>query len=118
MSAIGVARGVLVDALPRVQVGTRVPNPRPSRFVRIVRTGGPKGRVTDRPLLVVECWAEDSVQAEADADRVHEALRMAPNFGPWAGGWVSVWECLSIADYPDPDVKQSRFTVTGYLTVI
>lgn len=112
------ARGVLVDAFPGVQVGTKVPNPRPDRFLRIVRTGGRKGRVIDRPLLVVECWAADSVQAETDASRVHEMFRLAPNFGPWDGGWVASWDCLSIADFPDPDVDQARFTVTGYLNII
>ena len=116
MSSLAVVLGILSEG--GLRAGTKVPNPIPARFVRVVRTGGRNGRVIDRPLLVFECWASASTQAEADAELVDQLLRASPDGGPWAGGWVAAWECLSIADNPDPDVPVARFTVTGVLNLI
>lgn len=60
--AVAIVRAYLYDALaargPAVPVVTRVPDPRPQRFVRIERVGGTAlDRVTDRPRLSFECWA-------------------------------------------------------------
>lgn len=117
ISPTAVCRGVLVQALPNVPVSTKVPNPRPDRFIRLVRVGGPRARSVDHAMFVVECWALNPIAAEQDALAVHEALRLAPNGGPFAGGWVSRWDPMSIADYPDPEVQSARFTVTGTLHV-
>lgn len=117
ISPSAVCRAVLVASLPTLPVSTKVPNPRPSRFIRLVRVGGPRSRSVDHAMFVIECWAADAVQAEQDALAVHEALRLAPDAGPYADGWVTRWEAMSIADYPDPEVDQARFTVTGTLHV-
>lgn len=115
ISPVTAARAVLVAAVPGVPVSTRVPNPRPDRFVRLVRAGGSRTRELDKMLLVVECWALDAVQAEQDALTVAEALRTSPAGGPWAGAWITRWDTNAIADNPDPDTDQARFTVTGTL---
>ncbi|MFD3980759.1 hypothetical protein ACFWR6_19430 [Streptomyces griseus] len=53
-------------------VGSRVPSPRPDRFVRMKRIGGPANSpVTDRPRLDVECWGAD----EADAHDLAQLCR-------------------------------------------
>ncbi|WP_442348561.1 hypothetical protein [Gordonia sp. (in: high G+C Gram-positive bacteria)] len=96
-----------------------MPNPRPSRFIRLVRVGGGHSRELDRMLLVVECWAPDGVQAELDALTVSDALRTAPSGGPHGGGWVTHWDTNTIADFADPEVTtQARFTVTGTLVTM
>ncbi|OAZ40948.1 hypothetical protein A9Z40_03130 [Microbacterium arborescens] len=42
-----------------VHVGTRIPNPRPAEFIRVVGTGGTaRDLVTDQPVLDIEGFAE------------------------------------------------------------
>ncbi|MFI5808977.1 hypothetical protein [Streptomyces sp. NPDC051561] len=62
--AVAVIAGYLRDRLAArgitVPVGSRVPSPRPTRFVRIERVGGPPDTVVhDRPRLDVHCWGPD-----------------------------------------------------------
>ncbi|WP_341258218.1 hypothetical protein [Gordonia malaquae] len=114
---LAVVRAVL-DQSMAVPVSTKVPSPRPSQFIRIVRVGGARDRSVDHALIVVECWAPNSVTAEQDALAVDEILRMSPNGGPFAGGWISRWDCNSIADNPDPETPQARFTVAGVAHIL
>lgn len=118
ISPTAVCRAVIVAALPGVPVSTKVPNPRPDRFIRLVRVGGARGRELDRAMFVVECWALRDIDAEQDALAVSQALRLAPGAGQFAGGYVTRWDSMSVADYPDPEVQSARFTVTGVLNVI
>lgn len=119
ISPLAVARAAVVAAMPGVPVSTKVPNPRPPRFIRLVRVGGGRTREVDRMLLVVECWAPDGVQGEHDALTVSEALRTAPSGGPYGGGWITSWVTNTIADFPDPEIpSQARFTVTGTLVTM
>ncbi|MFJ7069201.1 hypothetical protein [Streptomyces sp. NPDC101115] len=74
--AVAVTIGYLRDALVArgmtVPVGSRVPSPRPVRFVRIERIGGPADTVvTDRPRLDVHCWGAD----EGDAHDLMQVCR-------------------------------------------
>ncbi|MEV3855052.1 hypothetical protein AB0J38_12085 [Streptomyces sp. NPDC050095] len=62
--AVDVVAGYLREALTSrgddVPVVTRVPSPRPQRFVRLERVGGDRiDRVTDRPRLDIHCWGTD-----------------------------------------------------------
>jgi hypothetical protein len=60
-----------------VPVGTRVPSPRPPRFVRVERIGGARlDRITDRPRLDVHCWG-DTEEKAADLVKVIRALALA-----------------------------------------
>lgn len=64
-----------------VQTGTRVPSPRPRRFVTVKRIGGARlDLVTDRPRLDVHCWG-DTEDTAADLVKVVRALTLA------APGW-------------------------------
>lgn len=41
-----------------IHVGTDIPNPRPSEFIRLFRTGGPRmNQVADNPQITLEAWA-------------------------------------------------------------
>lgn len=101
---------VLGDAMG-VNVSTRVPNPRPNRFVRVTRAGGRRDYGIDHMLLIVECWSKNEGQAEQDAIRVDDILRSAHEesniIASWSGG--------TIACFPDPDVPDHRYQVTGTL---
>ena len=66
--------GDVLDARSLSQpVSTRVPNPRPSRFVRIQRTGGPQANVVvDGAQVTFECWDDNQPDA-AETARVLRA---------------------------------------------
>lgn len=72
------AEGLVADFLRPivgVKVGTKVPNPRPSRFVRVWRSGGSAAnRVLDVPHITVICWAESTVEASKLAASARHAL--------------------------------------------
>ncbi len=102
---------VLRAAFPGVQVGTKVPNPRPNRFLRVTRAGGRREYGIDHMLLIVECWSRDEGQAERDALAVDDLLRGAGDLSRI----ISAWTGATIANFPDPDVPDHRFQVTGTL---
>lgn len=125
VSSIAVARAVLTAALPGVPVAARVPNPVPRTFIRLTRAGGARGRDLDAPRLLVECFAStgggapDVAGAEQLALAAHDALRLASNAGPWAGGWVTGWDGNTIADYPEPEqTKHSRWQFSGTMYLL
>ncbi|MEU0675478.1 hypothetical protein ABZ330_21805 [Streptomyces sp. NPDC006172] len=99
-----------------VPVGSRVPSPRPARFVRIERIGGPSDSpVTDRPRLDVHCWGADEGNAH-DLMQVCRALLGAARgrhgettlARPATGGpqWL-----------PDPQSGQARYAFTLDITM-
>lgn len=56
--------GEFLRSVVTVPVSGLVPNPRPGRFVRVWRTGGPAmSRVVDQPQLTVQAWDESSSAA-------------------------------------------------------
>ncbi|GAA2071657.1 hypothetical protein [Williamsia deligens] len=123
-SVVAAGRAILVAALPGVPVSQKVTST-PRRYVRLSRAGGDRGRTTDRPELLVECYAStdagapDGPQAERDVTTAYDALRDAAGGGPWAGGWVTKWEGNSIVDYDDPDQpKHARWQFTGTLFLL
>lgn len=60
-----------------LHVGTRIPNPRPAQFVRVLRTGGTQRNViVDETQLTVECWAS-SEKAAQDMAQLARALIVA-----------------------------------------
>jgi len=53
-------REYLLPLRPDVRIATRVPNPRPASWLRIMRTGGPReSRFIDRPQITLEGWGPD-----------------------------------------------------------
>ncbi|WP_333731765.1 hypothetical protein [Streptomyces sp. IBSBF 3010] len=67
----------LRSVLPDVTSVSRVPNPRPTEFVRIERLGGiRRNLILDRPRLDVECWS-DSEEGAADLSATVRAYVLA-----------------------------------------
>ena len=103
------------DAADPVRAYGGVPNPRPSRFVRLMLAGTTDLSVAHRDArVVVECWEATEQDAERLADLVHEWLcgmwtedGHVPQ-GPdgWLGGPYS---------QPDPDSETPRYTQTVIL---
>lgn len=76
--------GWLPDALTGLvvpqPVSTRIPHPRPVRFIRVERTGGPRqNEVVDGAQVTVECWDDNTVAAAATARIVRAVLGSARN---------------------------------------
>jgi hypothetical protein len=101
-----------------VPVRSRIPNPRPTRFVRVLRTGGPRVNVvTDAAQVTVEAWAAST----ADAHDLAQAARAIVNSleGTVTGG-VTVYgvnEFSGPADLPDPESEQPRYTWSASVNV-
>jgi hypothetical protein len=69
-----------LDALDHdLPVGTRVPDPRPDRFIRLIRTGGVRYTlVTDAAQVAVECWDVVESAAAAMAQLCRGLINAAP----------------------------------------
>ena len=108
---VDIVRRYLRDALAArgdvLDVVTRVPNPRPDRFIRIERVGGSRlDRVTDRPRLDIHCWAPDE-GAAVDLVTVVRALVFA--IPGWHGAVAyDVAEVGGPNTAPDPVSGQER----------
>ncbi len=108
-SSIVVVRKLLAPAFPDVHIGSRVLSPRPQRFVRVTRFGGPTDWAIDRASMLLEFWAPDSVQAERDALTGDRVLRASDDY---------YWRGNGITEFPDPDyANQSRWQLTGTLGI-
>lgn len=105
---------VLRDAFPGVPVGTKAPNPRPARFLKVTRAGGRREYGIDHMLLIVECWAIQEDQAERDAISVDDLFRSGGDLSRI----ISAWTDVTIACFPDPEVPDHRYQVTGTLHCI
>lgn len=116
--AVAVAISVLTDGLPGagfsgVFVGSKIPGPRtgqttlPKRFVRVTRSGGGMlNRVTDNARLLIECWSDDGVDAEALANAARAVL-VASHGTKTSFGFVRGGGAVDDGpvDYPDPLVE-------------
>lgn len=84
-----------------------IPTTRPPRFVRALRTGGPRHNlVVDAAQITVECWADTDVAAEDLA----QVVRGVVNAMPYNTACYRVDELGGPADLPDPASNQSRTT--------
>jgi hypothetical protein len=108
----------LLEQNPSLIVASRIPNPRPSTFVRIIRTGGVMAGVVDGAVIVVEAWAE----TDPDADRLAQEVRTL--IGSAAGRRIAdTWTVYRVVELsgpgslPDPDSRQSRVTLTVQVDV-
>lgn len=85
---------------------TRVPNPRPDEFGRLMRFGGPRGTfVSENAELILEGWA----QSEARALQILNFGRaiLAAQDGPLFG----YNELSGPSNLPDPTTDQIRYTM-------
>lgn len=96
-------------------VSTKVPNPRPKRYVRAWRTGGAAvNRILDAPIVTVSCTAATSVAASDDARAARRALLNEYTAMPLVR---SVEEVTGLYYDPDPDTNEDRYTFSIRLRV-
>lgn len=104
----------LSDRGDSAHVGTKVPNPRPPRLVRVSRTGGRRqDLVTDAAQLTFECWDATAPDA-SDFCRLVYALVWAMQQSYVGGAWVrSVTEVGGPVFFPDPETDLPRYQFTA-----
>lgn len=108
----------LVDYDRECPVSQSVPIARPSEFVTVQRTGGPKrDLVTDSASLTFECWSDSGGGAATLANLVRAIVHS------WQGqriGGAIVYQVQEFAGpgwLPDPVSKQARYTFTASIDV-
>lgn len=96
-------------------VSTKVPNPRPARFIRAWVTGGSSiNRVVERVHVTVTCAADNTVTASDDARAARYALLNEYTAMPLVRGV----EDISRPYYdPDPDTGGDRYSFTVRMTI-
>ena len=100
-----------------VPVSTRVPNPRPTSFVRVQRVGGDAlNLVQERPTVLVEAWAATDL---ASWDLASKAWRILSGREPLESAGVEFGErSLSVpVNYPDPATTSARYQLTTKMTI-
>lgn len=101
-----------------VTVGTRVPNPRPSKFVRVLAVGGVRRNlVQGNPTVVVEGWADKESDARNLCDLARALVVSMAQRDDLPSTVYRVDELSGVANLPDPDSAQSRYTVTLALLI-
>ncbi|WP_432068231.1 hypothetical protein [Streptomyces sp. C10-9-1] len=105
----GYLRSALAAAGEPVPVVSRVPSPRPPRFVRVERLGGlQQTPVSDRPRLDFHAWGE----TEADAHDVCALVRALVHVIPGVHGGVTVYRVAEVGGpqwLPDSESGQPRY---------
>ena len=104
--------------LTGAKAATRVPNPRPVRWVRIeLASGQERNRVVAEPLFIVQGSAPTAPEAFALCERARALLRAMPE----DPGQEHVAGCTSSSlpvPFPDPDVPGTpRYQSTVQLLV-
>lgn len=96
-------------------VHTRVPAPRPDRFVLVPRVGGTRrSLVVDSPTIGFECWAATDTAAEGLCSLVRGLVFALPRQPPVRGvQFYRVDEFGGPTNLPDPVSNQSRYVFTA-----
>lgn len=87
-----------------------VPNPRPTNFVRILRTGGPREGVLDLVQLTIESWAYAADTAESNAQIVRRHINNMVGASLSSHPVYKVVELSGPAELPDPLSDSHRVT--------
>lgn len=96
-----------------LEIGNRIPSPRPVEFARVLGVGGTRrDPVTDVPTLAVEAWADTRSRAATLAQELRACLYSLE--GVTLGGFTvqDVVEFAGPGDLPDPLSNQNRYTAT------
>lgn len=110
VNAVNAVNGYLRDVLTGVRFVTTVPDPRPDRFVRAIRTGGfRRDAVTDVARITFECWNTDKVEAERDAQTIRVALDALPGRVLSGAKVHRVSEVAGPSDSPDISTGHPRY---------
>jgi hypothetical protein len=90
---------------------------RPDRFVRVLRTGGPRGLVVDSAQITVEAWAQHDTDAE---DLALACRAIVGAMEATVIGGVTIYDVSEFSGpglLPDPQTDQSRYTFTTSVQV-
>lgn len=91
--------------LGSIQIGIRVPTPRPLEFIRVLRTGGPKETlISEAAQITVEAWAQSEQRASLLLSQCRALLNAADET------IYGVHEFSGPANLPDPLSAQFRYT--------
>ncbi|WP_405817310.1 hypothetical protein OG241_22565 [Streptomyces sp. NBC_01390] len=105
----GYLRSALAAAGDPVPVVSRIPSPRPSRFVRVERLGGLQQTVvSDRARLDFHAWAA----TESDAHDLCALVRALVHVIPGVRGGVTVYRATEVGGpqwLPDDETSQPRY---------
>lgn len=96
------------------RASTKVPKTRPTKFVRVLRTGGPSEFIMDRAQLTLEAWANKATDAIA-LMQLTRGLMHAIDRVTYSGSTYQFYapqEFSGPANLPDPDSSQERYTET------
>jgi hypothetical protein len=96
--------------ISNVIIATKVPDPRPTKLIKVTRVGGSKLRLNaDSPVLVFECWGSTTIEA-SELARLARAYIDAMAGEKVNGVWVfKVREVGGPAYFPDPDSSLPRY---------
>lgn len=115
VAAVVISR--LKTALPLLAFHHDVPNPRPTTFIRIFRTGGPRANlVVDSAQLTVESWAPDVDTAMTNAQAVRARLNAL--YEQYASPAIyRIDEFSGPQELPDPLSDSRRVTWTAAVLI-
>jgi hypothetical protein len=100
------------DLDEQIKASTRVPNPRPAEFVKVLVSGGiDETMVTDSVLVTIEGWAKTEPRARQICELARAILRSQDGEirGVRGFGYPQ--------NLPDPVSDQVRYTSTGDVRV-
>lgn len=107
-----------VEAVTGIICVTKVPDPRPKRFIRTLRTGGfRRDSITDVARITFECWNTNSTNAERDTQVLRDLFsRSRGSYLTTASGARykihDVDEVAGPADDSDTTSGTARYTIT------
>jgi hypothetical protein len=113
------AKGVVLDYLGAelaalgddATVAGYIPEGRPARLVRVLRTGGAPATsiVYGSAQLTLDCWDDDDVAAEQLVDRCRALVLAMPDRYVGPETIYRADELAAPAEQPDPDTRSPRY---------
>lgn len=107
-----------LDGFDDLEVWSRIPDPRPDRWLLVRRVGGGRrDQICDNPMMAIEAWSGS--KAEPRPSDAHDVCQTALALLHGARGQAIAGTTLSRiedvagpANLPDPTSEQPRYTTT------
>lgn len=97
------------------KVATKVPSPRPPKFVKVRQMGAVRANVVQvAPMVLFECWADDDVVAEDLGILAESLITALPDLSPACTRVTDVGGLYCDVD-PDSNTPRWIFTKQLYL---
>lgn len=115
---VGLLRTYLLPLVDGAPIASRVPDPRPARWVQIRRVGGTQQRpVRDQPRVDVICWAGDDPDAWTLAEQIRRAVHALAGTALLGPVVYRVDETLGPRQLDDPLTGSPRVMATYSISV-